>query len=197
MICLHGLAREPGGGHLDGRIGEAGGMQDTAGVPEPVDVAGRQRAGNLPRQLGVEAGVDGPETGGGSICGVFVGVVVHKRFSFRFIYVQPPKTDENFEVFLRNRRCGGTKRACTGFTEAQEGIAQRNPDIKPFCPLLCLAPDGVLEFQNRQIKFHTCLGISCLKVFAKDVGHDVATLLHQTLLRKLVVSGRECGNRSR
>ena len=38
----------------------------------------RQRAGDLPRKLGVEAGVDGAEPRGGRCgYGLFVGVVVH------------------------------------------------------------------------------------------------------------------------
>ena len=91
MVCLHGLAREPGGGHLDGRIGEAGGMQDTAGVPETVDVAGRQRAGNLPRQLGVEAGVDGPETGGAPSAGCLSGLWYISGFLFASYTFNPRK----------------------------------------------------------------------------------------------------------
>ena len=47
-------------------------------MTELIDVAGRQRAGDLPRKLCVEAGVDGLDLHvGGSNFGVFVGLV-HK-----------------------------------------------------------------------------------------------------------------------
>lgn len=56
--------------------------------------------------------------------------------------------------------------------------------------LLLFPFDRMFEFEDSEIQFYFCLRAGSLQVFAEQVRHDFAALLHQRLLLELVRVGR-------